>query len=136
MKLWMMRSDGQPSASVTFAAIAFAATTLWFVLSIFGHIGPVTIKNFDSAAAMAYLTPILALYFGRRWTDAQSSAPAPTRTTADVVAAQPPPPPAVTVPMPTVTPTQVGGTVGQTNIGSNSPPSGVVSSGTSSHIGD
>jgi hypothetical protein len=71
MKLWMTRSDGKPSASVTFAAIAFAVTTIWFALSIVGKVGPVSIRPFDSSAAMAYLMPILALYFGRRYTDAQ-----------------------------------------------------------------
>lgn len=69
--MWIKRSDGQPSASLTFSFIAFIVTTLWLLLSIFEKIGPLDIRPFNSSEAMAYLIPILALYFGRRLTEAK-----------------------------------------------------------------
>jgi len=86
MKLWMQRADGEPSASITFATVGFAVITLWLILSIFGKIGPITIRPFSSGDAMAYLTPILALYFGRRWNDSQTSV-----TTAQLIGSNPAP---------------------------------------------
>ena len=65
----LKNSGGKKSVSFTFAVVAFVATTLWLVLSIIHQIGPVQFRAFDGAAAMAYLGPILALYWGRRHDD-------------------------------------------------------------------
>lgn len=72
-KIWISGNDGKPSMSATFAAIAFFTTTVIYIVSIFEKIGPLSIRPFDSAAASAYLIPSLGLYFGRRWTDANST---------------------------------------------------------------
>lgn len=69
--IWIKDTAGYPSASVTFVTIAFWVTTLWFIVSIVHKIGPVEFRAFDPAAATTYLSPLLALYFGRRWTDAK-----------------------------------------------------------------
>jgi hypothetical protein len=69
MKLWLKDTSGNASASVTFATIGFFVVTLWLLVSIFSKIGHIDIRQFDGGAAMGYLTPLLALYFGRRWTD-------------------------------------------------------------------
>lgn len=67
--MMLKNSGGKKSVSFTFAVAAFTATTLWLVLSIVHQIGPVEFRAFDGAAAMAYLGPILALYWGRRHDD-------------------------------------------------------------------
>lgn len=73
--IWIKDTAGYPSVSVTFVTIAFWATTLWFVFSIFAKIWEIEIRPFDPTAASAYLGPLLALYFGRRWTDAKLGNP-------------------------------------------------------------
>jgi hypothetical protein len=72
-KFWIVGNDGKPSMSATFASIAFFTTTVIYIVSIFEKIGPLTIRPFDSGAASAYLIPSLGLYFGRRWTEANST---------------------------------------------------------------
>lgn len=69
----LSRSDGQKSASFTFAAITFAITNLWLLLSIFENLGPLHIRPFDPSGAAVFLSPILLLYFGRRYTEAAMS---------------------------------------------------------------
>jgi hypothetical protein len=69
--IWLKDSSGYPSVSVTFVTVAFWITSLWFVLSIVSKVGSVEFRAFDPAAAAAYLSPILAMYFGRRYTDAK-----------------------------------------------------------------
>ena len=64
--VFLKRSDGQPSASFTMMVIAFSVVTLWLLLSVFDKLGPVQFRPFSGSEAMAYLTPILALYWGRR----------------------------------------------------------------------
>ncbi len=71
--MWVKNTSGQKSASLTFAAVGFTVVTLWLVVSIVSKIGHIEIRQFDGATAMAYLTPLLALYFGRRWTDGKST---------------------------------------------------------------
>jgi len=71
-KLWMIGTDGKPSISATFAAIAFFTTTVIYIVSLFEKIGPVTIRPFDPTVCAAYLTPVLALYFSRKFTDSKS----------------------------------------------------------------
>jgi hypothetical protein len=68
---WIQDSNGNGSVTVTFATIAFVITTIVYFVSMFEKIGPVAIRPFDSAACASYLTPVLTLYFGRRWTDAK-----------------------------------------------------------------
>lgn len=67
--MWLKNTAGQPSASLTFAFIGFIVVTLWLVVSIVAKIGNIEIRQFDSGQAMGYLLPLLALYWGRRWTD-------------------------------------------------------------------
>jgi hypothetical protein len=70
-RLWIIGTDGKPSMSATFATVSFVTTTLVYIASVFEKLGPVTIRPFDPAVCAAYLTPVLALYFGRRQTDAK-----------------------------------------------------------------
>jgi hypothetical protein len=65
------KTNGKKSHSLTMAWIAFSTVSLWLVLSIFQKIGPVQIRAFDAAAAMAYLTPALLNYFGGKFLDSQ-----------------------------------------------------------------
>lgn len=62
----LKNTDGQKSASFTMMIIAFAAVTLWLIASIVQKIGHFEIRPFSGTEAMAYLGPILALYWGRR----------------------------------------------------------------------
>lgn len=66
---WVRNDKGKGSVTVTFLSIAFLATTLWFVASMFESLGPVHIRPIDTGAVSVYFIPILGLYFGRRWTD-------------------------------------------------------------------
>lgn len=70
MKLLLKNGEGKPSYSLTMAVAAFTATLLWFVLSIFTHIKGFDIRAFDGAAAMCFLGPILANYYGGKHLDA------------------------------------------------------------------
>ncbi len=70
---WIKNADGTPSASATFAFVAFWVTTVAYVISLFEKIGPVNIRQFDAVASGAYLTPVLMLYFGRRYTESAAS---------------------------------------------------------------
>jgi len=69
---WIKDSRGNGSVTVTLVFISFWVTTLSFLASIVDRVGPVTIRPFDVAACASYFIPILTLYFGRRWTDANS----------------------------------------------------------------
>lgn len=60
------QSDGRPSASFTMMVIAFTVVTLWLFVSIVEEAFGIQIREFSGAEAMSYLTPICALYFGRR----------------------------------------------------------------------
>lgn len=67
---WMLsNSNGEKSASLTIMIIGFAVVTLWLLLSIFSKIGHFEIRPFSGNEAMMYLGPLLATYYGRRWTD-------------------------------------------------------------------
>lgn len=68
---WLRDSSGYPSVSVTMLTVSFWVTTALFILSQFEKIGPVAMRQFDVAGAGAYFGAILALYFGRRYTDAK-----------------------------------------------------------------
>lgn len=70
--LWLRNDAGRKSVTVTLVTIAFLVTTFAYVLSIVGSIGLVVFRPFDVAACAAYLTPILALYFGRKHSDSKN----------------------------------------------------------------
>jgi hypothetical protein len=72
---WIKNSKGEASASVTFLTLSFVVTTFAYVASIFEHIGPLAVRQFDAGACGAYFIPLLTLYFGRRWTDAKFDGP-------------------------------------------------------------
>lgn len=69
---WIKDSRGFGSVTVTLVFVAFWVTTLSYIASIFDRIGSVSLRPFDVAACASYFIPILTLYFGRRWTDANS----------------------------------------------------------------
>lgn len=73
MTPWVTDTNGNKSASLTMAVVGFVVVTLWLLISIFAKIGNLQIREFDATGAMAYLTPLLALYFGRRWTDTSTT---------------------------------------------------------------
>lgn len=50
------------------AIISYVIVTLWLLFWILGTAAGLPVPAFEAAAAMAYLTPLLGLYFGRRWT--------------------------------------------------------------------
>lgn len=68
----LKQSDGKPSASFTMVFLAFNACLFWLTLSIIEGIGPVKVRAFDAGQAMTFLTPLLGLYFGRRFTDSKT----------------------------------------------------------------
>ena len=68
MQLFIKNSDGKPSASLTMTTIAFFLVTLWLLVWVVGVSFGLPVPPFDATAAMTYLTPLLTLYFGRRWT--------------------------------------------------------------------
>lgn len=70
---WLKNTNGEESASLTFAIIAFLITSLSYLLSIFPKIGNFETRPFDPGACAAYLTPILTLYFSRRFTEVKYS---------------------------------------------------------------
>ena len=69
--LWIKDSKGNGSVSLTFATVSFVVTTVAYVLSMFESIGRVTFRSFDVGACGAYFGTIMALYWGRRWTEAK-----------------------------------------------------------------
>jgi hypothetical protein len=72
-KPWYILRDsrGQGSVTVTLMLVSFWVTTIAYFVSLIEKIGDVEFREFDPAAASAYLIPILTLYFGRRWTDSK-----------------------------------------------------------------
>ena len=70
----LRKSDGKPSASFTMAFLAFNVCLLWLLLSIFEGIGPLKVRAFDASGVTLFLTPILGLYFSRRFSDHKENA--------------------------------------------------------------
>jgi len=70
-KWWIRDSNGYGSVTVTFVTVSFWVTTLAYTLSIFEKIGPFVIRPFDAAACGSFFGPILALYLGRKYTEAK-----------------------------------------------------------------
>lgn len=89
MKIPLLKqSDGKESVSFTMMLVAFGIISVWLTVSIVETAFGIPIRPFDSSQAMAYFTPLAALYFGRRWTDMRNtavvtpSAPTPSRAPA------------------------------------------------------
>jgi hypothetical protein len=65
----LKNSSGQKSASFTMMIVGFIVVTLWLLVSIVAKVGHIEIREFSGSEAMAYFSPLAALYFGRRWQD-------------------------------------------------------------------
>lgn len=74
---WYLVRDakGYGSITATMVFVSFWATTLAYLASVVQKVGPVQFHQFDSVACACYFTPICALYFGRRLTDAKLGTP-------------------------------------------------------------
>lgn len=72
---WIKDTRGNGSVTVTLVFVAFWVTTISFLLSMFQKVGDIQFRAFDSAACTAYLGPILAVYFGRKWTESKFNSP-------------------------------------------------------------
>jgi len=83
----LKQSDGRPSASFTMMIISFVVITLWLIASIFEELWGIKIRPFDAASATAYFSPLMLLYFGRRWSD--SKEPSTTTTTTETRVVEP-----------------------------------------------
>lgn len=59
-------SKGNASVSTTLLIVSFFVTTTAYIANMFNV---PFMKDFDVAATSVYLTPIVGLYFGRRWTE-------------------------------------------------------------------
>lgn len=71
-KLYLKNKEGDHSVSLTMVVISFTVVTLWLCLWVTLTAFDLTVPAFDATSAMAYLTPILMLYFGRKNTDAKA----------------------------------------------------------------
>jgi hypothetical protein len=81
MKIPLLKqSDGKESVSFTMMLVAFGIISVWLTVSIVETAFGIPIRPFDSSQAMAYFTPLCALYFGRRWTDMRNTAVVPPST--------------------------------------------------------
>lgn len=69
---WIRGSDGKGSVTTTFVTVAFWVTTLAYVASMFESAWGIQFRAFDVGACAAYFIPLLTLYFGRRWTEANA----------------------------------------------------------------
>ena len=76
---WMRNTKGKPDAALTLMVTSFAIVTFAYLASIFGTVvlgGTVlTFSAFDVTYATAITIPLMGLYFGRRWTDANAKKP-------------------------------------------------------------
>jgi len=72
---WFKNTQGEESATLTFAIIAFTVTTINYAFSIFPKLWGLETRPFDSGSCAAYLTPILTLYFSRRFTASKQNTP-------------------------------------------------------------
>lgn len=68
---WIRGSNGEKSVTLTFATVSFLITSAAYLTSMLESVGTVTFKQFDVAACGSYFGTIMALYFGRRWTEAK-----------------------------------------------------------------
>lgn len=77
----MRNTQNIPSASLTMSVIAFLVVTLWLTAWLIATPFDVPVPTFDAGTAMAYLSPVLALYFGRRWVSNNNSGPTENQET-------------------------------------------------------
>jgi len=70
MAFLLNNNEGKPSLSYTMVYTAFGVSLLWYLVSI---INVPHIRAFDVTVASGFLSPLLALYFGRRWSDSRNS---------------------------------------------------------------
>ena len=68
MSYWIKNTEGKPSASLTLVMVAFTIVMLWMTLSIFVNPFGIATVQFNASEAMIVLSPLLATYFGRRYT--------------------------------------------------------------------
>lgn len=68
MRIFLKNTAGEPSASLTMTIVGFVLVTAWLLFWVTGTAFGLTVPAFDATSAMAYLTPLLGLYFGRRYT--------------------------------------------------------------------
>ena len=69
MNFWIKNTEGKPSASLTLVMVAFTVVMAWMTLSIFVNPFGIQTVPFNATEAMIVLSPLLATYFGRRYTD-------------------------------------------------------------------
>lgn len=60
-------SDGRPSVSFTMLAVTFFIMNVWLILYITQGFTGVEVPRFEMGEVMKYFSPILVLYFFRRW---------------------------------------------------------------------
>jgi len=70
MAFLLNNNEGKPSLSYTMVYMAFSVSLLWYLVSI---VNAPHIRAFDATVASGFLSPLLALYFGRRWNDSKNS---------------------------------------------------------------
>jgi hypothetical protein len=79
--MFLKNEDGKQSVSLTMMFAAFVVMLFWLVASICLKD---KVREFDASTASGFLGPLIALYFGRRWTDAKTgstlAATTPTNT--------------------------------------------------------
>lgn len=90
MRIFIKNSEGQPSVSLTMVVVSFGIVTLWLVAWLIGVTLGHPVPEFDATAAMAYLTPQLGLYFGRKYTSSHNATTKTSEVSVDAA-------PAVTV---------------------------------------
>jgi len=69
MAFLLNNTEGKPSLSYTMVYMAFSVSLSWYLVSI---INAPHIRAFDVTVASGFLSPLLALYFGRRWNDSKN----------------------------------------------------------------
>ena len=74
-RVWIRDSRGYGSVTLTLTVVAFCVTTISYIISMVGKIGPVEIRAFDVGACSAYFVPILTLYATRKFTEAKFAPP-------------------------------------------------------------
>lgn len=67
--MWIKNTAGEKSVSLTMTLVTFVVVIFWMVISIFENPFGVKTVPFDATAAMTVLSPLLALYWGRRHSD-------------------------------------------------------------------
>jgi len=75
MSYWIKNTKGEPSASLTLVMVSFTVIILWMTLSIFVNPFGIQTVPFNATEAMIVLSPLLATYFGRRYTEQQQELP-------------------------------------------------------------